>query len=136
MSRKKLYLFVTLASVVGCLWVLFNVISPGGAHTPDLCIFKNITGIPCPSCGTTHAVLKLMHLDWKGAFYDNPLGYIIAAALLVLPAWMAYDYSQKKSSFFTFYKKTEAFIRRPWVAAMLILLVTANWMWSIYKFAA
>ena len=134
MSKRTLYLFASLASVVGLSWVLFNVLAPGGAHTPDLCPFRNVTGLPCPSCGSTHAVLKLLKLDWKGALYDNPLGYVVAAALVVLPAWILYDLVRRKASFYFFYKRSEAVIGKRWVALALILLVTANWIWSIYKY--
>ena len=134
MSKRTLYLFASLASVVGLSWVLFNVLAPEGAHTPDLCPFRNVTGLPCPSCGSTHAVLKLLNLDWKGALYDNPLGYVVAAALAVLPAWILYDLVLRKSSFYSFYTRSEAVIRKRWVAVTLILLVTVNWIWSIYKY--
>lgn len=136
MSRKAVYLFGALASLTGYIWIIFNIISPNGMQTPDLCLFKNVTGIPCPSCGTTHAVLKLVHMDWTGAIMDNPLGYVIGIGLLVMPVWIAYDQLKGKSTFYDRYKKTEALIRNKWVAASLILLVTANWIWTIYKYKA
>lgn len=136
MSRKAVYLFGAIASLTGYIWIIFNIISPNGMHTPDLCLFKNLTGIPCPSCGTTHAVLKLVHMDWMGAIMENPLGYVISIGLLVMPVWIAYDLLKGKSTFYEQYKKTEALIRNKWIAASLILLVTANWVWTIYKYKA
>lgn len=134
MSKGKLYLFAALASAAGILWVLLNREAPGGAHVLSPCLFRNVTGIPCPSCGSTHAVEKLLKLDWRGAFYDNPLGYVIALSLIVVPAWLLYDVLSRKSSFYRFYSQCEKVIRKPWVAATLIVLITANWIWNICKY--
>jgi len=37
------------------------------------CAFKGITGIPCPTCGTTRAVVYLSRGDIAAAFTMNPL---------------------------------------------------------------
>ena len=37
------------------------------------CAFKGITGIPCPTCGTTRAVVYLSRGDVAAAFTMNPL---------------------------------------------------------------
>lgn len=116
--------------------MLFNVANPDRAQALDVCLFKNITGIPCPSCGSTHSVLNLLQLDWKRAIDDNPLGFVLLAGLLVLPFWMIYDFAAKRSTFYNFYTLAEAYARRRWVAIPLIALVVANWMWSIYKYTA
>ncbi len=136
MSKKRLYLLVTSITVVGCLYVLFNVANPDKAQKLDVCLFKNVTGIPCPSCGSTHSVLNLLQLDLKSAVDDNPLGFVVLAGLLVLPLWMLYDFAGKKSTFYNFYTLAESYMRRRWVAIPLIALLVANWMWSIYKYTA
>jgi hypothetical protein len=134
MNKKRLYLLVTSITVLGCLYVLFNVANPEKAQTLDVCLFKNVTGIPCPSCGSTHSVLNLLQLDWKRAIDDNPLGFVLLAGLLVLPFWMIYDFAAMRSTFYNFYTLAEAYARKRWVAIPLIALVMANWMWSIYKY--
>ncbi len=132
MSKKGLYLFASIASVAGIAWLAFAAADPHASGS--VCLFRNVTGIPCPSCGSTHAVLKLMHMDWMGALQDNPLGFVLAAALLVLPVWLLYDLVRKKSSFYHFYTLSEAFVRRRAVAIPLVALVLANWLWNIYKY--
>ena len=35
------------------------------------CLFKEVTGFPCPSCGISHMFVHLASLDFKSAFKDN-----------------------------------------------------------------
>lgn len=37
------------------------------------CLFHSWTGLPCPTCGGTHAAVALSRLDFAGAFTANPL---------------------------------------------------------------
>jgi hypothetical protein len=54
-------------------------------HLPfSTCFFKLLTGLPCPTCGTTRALGRLFALDVAGAFAMNPLATLGAIALL---AW-------------------------------------------------
>jgi len=49
-----------------------------------ICAFKALTGLPCPTCGSTRAAAQLAHLDVAGGFAMNPL-FVTAAG--VLTAW-------------------------------------------------
>ena len=40
---------------------------------PYVCPFRALTGIPCPTCGTTHAAVALLRGDVGGALAANPL---------------------------------------------------------------
>jgi len=51
------------------------------------CMFKAVTGIPCPTCGATRAVGQLAHLDAVAALSMNPL--IVLAGALVVPWGLA-----------------------------------------------
>ena len=50
------------------------------------CAFKGLTGIPCPTCGSTRAVLHLSHGDFLAALVFNPLTSLcfLAAVLYFL----------------------------------------------------
>jgi hypothetical protein len=37
------------------------------------CLFRAVTGIPCPTCGGTHALLALVRFDVPAALAWNPL---------------------------------------------------------------
>jgi Na+/glutamate symporter len=49
-----------------------------------LCMFKATTGLPCLTCGSTRALVRLAHLDVPGAVALNPL---VALALIALVLW-------------------------------------------------
>jgi hypothetical protein len=46
------------------------------------CPFKELTGLPCATCGMTHAFVHLAHGELGRALAANPLG-----ALLAFAAW-------------------------------------------------
>ena len=47
------------------------------------CTFRNLTGIPCPSCGTTRTALALLDFDIGSALTVNPLATIVAVAFII-----------------------------------------------------
>ncbi|WP_284650852.1 DUF2752 domain-containing protein [Flavobacterium terrisoli] len=98
-----------------------------------MCIIKNVTGYPCPSCGTTRAVTLLLEGKLIDSLLLNPFGIIVAVIMIGCPVWVLTDIALKKETFFKAYKKAEATIRKPWIAIVLILLVLLNWIWNLYK---
>jgi hypothetical protein len=53
-----------------------------------LCVFKGLTGVPCPSCGSTRALARLAALDLAAAFALNPLA---TAVTVLVGLWAAAD---------------------------------------------
>jgi len=43
-----------------------------------LCLFKAMTGRPCPTCGSTRGVLAILHGHVGEAFAYNPMVFLIA----------------------------------------------------------
>ncbi len=97
------------------------------------CLIKQLTNIPCPSCGSTRAILSLLHGDVTRAFYWNPFGFIILGILFISPFWIIHDLIKRKQSLFLYFKEAEFFIRKKTLAIPLIMLVALNWFWNIYK---
>lgn len=49
-------------------------------HQPaQLCLFKRLTGVACPTCGFTRGVISLLHGHIVQAWLYNPLLYLILA---------------------------------------------------------
>jgi hypothetical protein len=53
-----------------------------------LCVFKGLTGLPCPTCGSTRALGRLFALDFAGALAMNPFTTVVA---VVVAAWGVAD---------------------------------------------
>lgn len=53
------------------------------------CPLVKATGYPCPSCGLTRAGLKLMEMDFAGAWQIHPFIYM-AVLLAILFVWNRY----------------------------------------------
>jgi hypothetical protein len=133
MTRNRLYLLLATGMLAGYGWLAWA--SWQTVHNTDFtpCLFKNATGIACPSCGTTRSVLLLSKGLFTKAFLLNPLGFIIALLMLVLPLWLLYDVLFKKGTLHYSYKQFETTLRIRWVAITLIILIVLNWIWNIQK---
>jgi len=75
-------------SVVGIWCVLFAgaayvfLFEPGKAGFFPVCMFRLLTGLTCPGCGTTRAMHQLLHGHFQSAFMLNPLLMIALPFLL------------------------------------------------------
>lgn len=59
---------------------------------PQLCVFKLMSGMPCPGCGLTRAVVLAMHGDLTGSLYFHPLGLLFVIGALILAAVDGYGW--------------------------------------------
>ncbi len=135
-TAKQFYWGITAMLGIGYLWltVAYAMSSAGTAPYSTVCIFKNITGIACPSCGSTHAILRLIQLDFAGAMQENPLGYVLAIGMLAGPLWLLYDaIKNKQTAFETYLKCTTTLLNNRAVAMGAIAAVLLLWTWNILK---
>jgi hypothetical protein len=61
---------------------------------PFVCPLRGLAGLPCATCGMTHAFVHLAHGEVVRAFSASPLGALLAAgawlyAVLDLARWLA-----------------------------------------------
>jgi len=134
LKKNKLYFFLFIACIAGYIWLFYNITGFNTTNnTVGVCVFKKITTIPCPSCGTTRSIVSLLQGHFSQALYTNPLGIVVFVIMLVLPFWILADFLLKKTTLFDFYKKTEIWLRKPQITIPSILLVLINWIWNIIK---
>jgi hypothetical protein len=88
-ARDRRFAAILLAGLTAVFIssVLFNPseVQPDGQYF-TICVFKRLTGMPCPGCGLTHSFCALGHGDLKAGFAFNLLGppLFVCAALLWL----------------------------------------------------
>ncbi len=60
----------------------------------EVCAFKHLTGLPCPTCGLTRALCHAVRGDWGQSFASHPAGPLLALALFVWMSWSAAEASR------------------------------------------
>lgn len=132
-TPTRIYVLLATLCVAGYIWLLLDWVYPNATGGYGVCMFRNITGIPCPACGSTRAVKAIISGMPGTAFHINPLGFVVLAALIILPILLVRDLLLRTNTIYTLYNKMETIFRRPLVATAGALLLLANWIWNIQK---
>ncbi|HVS00812.1 MAG TPA: DUF2752 domain-containing protein [Thermoanaerobaculia bacterium] len=69
-------LFAALAGLL-----LLRAWVPVEGAQASICIFRRVSGIPCPGCGMTRAFAHLAKGEWREAVVDHPLAPLLALEL-------------------------------------------------------
>lgn len=134
MNRNKLYVIIATTCFAGYGWLFFNISEFFKEQSLfKVCLFKQITSIPCPSCGTTRGVISLSKGHFLEAIFTNPFSLLVAIIMIIAPIWIFFDVIRKKTTLFDFYQKTEKHILKPKIAIPLVIFVIINWIWNIAK---
>lgn len=124
---RNIYGMVLLLCMAGYGWMYWS-------WPPDtVCLVKALTGVPCPSCGTTRSVQAILLGRFKEAAWINPLGYVALSALIFLPLWTIADMLSGRSSFREQYQRMECALRRPVFLISFAMLILLNWLWNVAK---
>ena len=95
----------------------------GAAGLFPPCMWHQWTGLPCPGCGTTRAILLLLHGDAVAGFAQNPLAACAASAFVVAglasPVWLAVG---------GLLPVLDSRPRPGWLVAGAVAMI-ANWVW-------
>ena len=88
-----------------------------------ICPLKRLTGLPCPTCGSTRAVVCALRGDFTGAFAFQPLvmTVIVAAGPVALLAWLSPRMKRLLA----------VVVRHPLTWVVGGLAVVANWVYVI-----
>ena len=91
------------------------------------CLFRTITGLPCPSCGLTTCFAHAARWDWDRALAAQPFGVLlfvgfgIAIPLLGWLSWRGVPI-----------EKTADWVTRTPVLGTFLLCYLAGWSWKLY----
>ncbi len=119
---------------LGLLWggvaLALALLSPlalrfAGGGLPWKCHFKSLTGVPCPTCGTTRAALSLAELDPVHALVHYPLPTV---------AWILFVGGGLAAGFRAWRRLPLPEIpnRLPfWAKVAIVGVILANWAYSI-----
>jgi len=132
LRSKVIYSIMTVLTLGAYAWVGLHVMRPEA--TGSWCLFKGVTGIACPSCGITRAVILMLDGQWLAGTLLNPLAIPAVVAMATIPLWLLYDALTKRRSFAHAYLWTENRIKKNktiWIPLTVIVLV--NWGWNIIK---
>ena len=65
-----------------------------GVTFPEVCLFKSLTGLPCPFCGVTRSSIAVVHARLRLSFAHHPLGWMSVAYILLQTirhgAWLSF----------------------------------------------
>jgi len=114
---------LTWGAVAVAAAVLAHFATPLAPLLPG-CLFRELTGLPCPTCGTAHAALALMRLDLPHAIVFNPLATL--GALVFLVGGVAAAIASLAGR-----PVTEPRLSGPAPRATALLAVAANWAWLL-----
>jgi len=127
-SVKEKY-YIILISIFAIYLYLFITKIPEPTNHFSICIFKNLTGIPCAACGTTRGLKYLVRGYFEQALMMNPLSYLTFFVSISLIVWIINDLIKKQETLFPFISK-----KVPVVFIIIIIILTGlNWYWNIVK---
>jgi len=92
---------------------------------PYTCPMKGILGIPCMTCGMTHAFVRLAHGDVVAALGASPLGALLAAA-----AWLYAALDLARAATDLPFPNLDLKLQRALVAVVACALAL-NWAWLL-----
>lgn len=133
LKRGRLYPLLLLLIAGGYLWLLVNYNSSGGIRWLG-CPSRLILHIPCPACGSTRAVLAIFNGEWREALYLNPLGFLLAAMMVVVPVWILADTVRGSDSLLKAYRFTEKKLQSRPYALTGIIVILIIWIWNLMKY--
>lgn len=126
--RNRLYAGLAGYGAAGAAWLTADAAAGGGF---TVCPCKLLTGIPCPACGSTRAVLALFRGEDVLAY--NPLGVVTLGLAVVVFVALCRDLATGSDGLYRAWCRREQLLRRPLIASLGIAALAGNWLWSISK---
>ena len=135
MTRKTLYFLILFLGLAGQIWIVYSYKKLGRQEEAfNTCIFRRVTGLPCPSCGTIHSIVSILHGDFRKALSENPLGYAGILLVAIIPYWILIDLVSGRESFYDSYLRADKLLKRRWVLFSLLSLIFLLWLFKLGHF--
>lgn len=83
LDKVALAAWMVVASTAAAIGM--GLLSLGTLGSVRLCLFRGLTGIPCPGCGMGHAILLAFQGYWAESLRHHPLGIPV---LLIWTFWV------------------------------------------------
>lgn len=116
---------------VSWTWTAWAYFHPEAGFTP--CIFRNLTGLPCPSCGSTHAVIALLHGEFVQSIFFHPLGIVILSTMIGGSFTLLFDVLASTNISFRSYIFVERLLSKPSFSIPAVALFLINWFRLIHE---
>ena len=94
-----------------------------------VCLLREWTGIPCPTCGTTRLIEALLSGDLLGALEWNPLVFLILAAVAVWAVLSAASFAFRLPTWRVAFSPRE----RTWARILAIAALVGGWGWVLWR---
>ncbi len=133
-SRGQIDRIAFVACLCGWGWIVINLNGLTERLPFSFCPIKQVLGVPCPACGSTHAVIQVFEGHILEALRYNPLGLILAAGLILVPIWVIIDIIGHRYTFRSFYNRFESWFSQKKIALPAAALLLANWVWNLLKY--
>lgn len=121
-DHELLWLAASLASIAGAaIWLALGLPWPS-------CVFHDLTGLPCLTCGSSRSGIQFFHGHFSVAWSWNPLAFLIWCGAAVFDLYalvvLAARAPRLRISRFT---RSEKNISR----FLIIALLALNWIWVL-----
>lgn len=123
-DHELIWLCVSVASAIGA-WLWLRL----GYPVPP-CTWRELIGVPCPSCGATRSVTALLAGNWAAAFLMNPLVFLGAIGVVLYDIYAATVLALRapRLRLLPLSRRAGNVIRIAVVAAVLL-----NWAWLLHR---
>lgn len=125
--------FIIIGFIIGHIYLLSSSSWMDKGTSISFCPIKTTTGLPCPSCGSTRAIVHLYHGQPAEAISINPMGVFAILLIWILFGLSLYDLVMRKNQLTTFISALENWVSRRSIWPWVVLAVGANWVWNLTK---
>ena len=123
--NKTHAIMILTAYGTGVLVLLLTILTPFSIP----CLFKLLTGIPCPACGLTRSFVFVSQFNFLGAITSNILFLPLAAGLAAYLLCAVQDAFFGKQAI----KRLNAALNKKWVIAPAVVLTVMFWLYNIAR---